>query len=638
LYSKSEAKSAAVFVGESGLGPWQDPETQAFLNQFVDRQCPLIPVILPSVQTTPELPWMLANRHRVDFRETRVDPLGQLIWGITGKKAPLSKDQAVSKLTTPQRAEIFDVFLSCNSEDKPAVREIARKLAQNNLRPWLEEEQLRPGASWQVALEQQIRSIKSVAVFVGESGLGPWQNQELQAFLSEFAERQCPIIPVILPSVTGPPMLPWPLENRHWVDFRETRVDPLRQLIWGITGEKPAELSHVPDSEQPVTMLQTVKSRLPAGADEHITKKRLYPPLGRPPNPEEAAQLGILRKRVMEYWVEGVLRRSLHNELLLSLDKRPFDKAVDAPWKYTDDVSNAANSARVDHRPISAIYDGVGLLLILGAPGSGKTITLLNLTQTLLERARDDLKERVPVVLSLSSWQKNQPLADWISGELSEKYRVPRKIAKFWLEHHYLVPLLDGLDEVETRMQPDCVAAINAFIEGSNPSGLVVCCRLLEYQWLSKPLKLNGAICLEPLSPQEVSKYLDEGGPKLAALREALNADPVLQEQAQTPLMLNIMSLAGPRVGSNELTDRKGGSPAGYLKQIFGLYVEQISERIRKAKVNGATSLDLSQLYHVTQFPRELEAADLTSGTQPRWLRAPQRFEAIGWVKLVANA
>ena len=114
---------------------------------------------------------------------------------------------------------------------------------------------------------------------------------------------------------------------------------------------------------------------------------------------------------------------------------------------------------------LSAIYDATGLLLILGEPGSGKTTTLLDLARTLLERARDDIKERVPVVLNLSSWKKKQPLAEWISGELSEKYRVPRKIARFWFQRDYLLPLLDGLDEVETVMQPDCVAAINAFIE-----------------------------------------------------------------------------------------------------------------------------------------------------------------------------
>jgi hypothetical protein len=83
-------------------------------------------------------------------------------------------------------------------------------------------------------------------------------------------------------------------------------------------------------------------------------------------------------------------------------------------------------------------------------------------------------------------------------------------------------------------MQPDCVAAINAFVDELTPSGLVVCCRLNEYRWLPERLKLNGAICLEPLSEDEVAEYLTKGGAELATLREAVNTDSVLQELAQT--------------------------------------------------------------------------------------------------------
>jgi predicted NACHT family NTPase len=186
--------------------------------------------------------------------------------------------------------------------------------------------------------------------------------------------------------------------------------------------------------------------------------------------------------------------------------------------KLSDATTSARRLADLD---VSAIYDAAGLLLILGEPGSGKTTTLLELARSRLERARYDIKERVPIVLNLSSWQKKQRLVEWISGELSEKYRVPRKIARFWLQSDYLVPLLDGLDEIETAIQPDCVSAINAFIEEFNPSGLVVCCRLNEYRWLPERLKLNGAICVEPLSSEGVSKYLARGGPNLASLREA---------------------------------------------------------------------------------------------------------------------
>jgi DNA polymerase III delta prime subunit len=530
------------------------------------------------------------------------------------------------------KTESFDVFLCHNSEDKPAVREIARQLAQKAIKPWLDEEQIRPGTSWQTALGQQIESIKSAAVFVGESDVGPWQNQEIQALLSQFVERHCPIIPVVLPSAKTTPKLPWPLANLHRVDFRNSHLDPLKQLIWGITGEKPAGLSAVPDSEKPVTVPETVKGHLlPPGGDDQIAKKRLYPPLAQPPDPEQAAQLEILRLRVMEYWVEGVLKHSLHHEVLISLGKRSMDKAVDAPWKYTVEVADAANLARLDSRDVSAIYDATGLVLILGEPGSGKTTTLLDLARTLLERAQDDLRERVPVVLNLSSWKKGQPLAEWISGELTNKYRVHRGTGHLWLKHKYLLPLLDGLDEVETRMQPDCVAAINAFISQFNPSGLVVCCRLMEYQWLPERLKLNGAICLEPLSPKEVSQYLDRGGPKLAALREAVNADPVLQELAQTPLMLSIMSLACQGVGGGELTRQKGESLEERRKQIFGLYVDRMFQRKGTAPYAFPKEKTIGWLSWLARKMREhSESVFLVEGLQPSWLDTRTRRVAYG--------
>jgi len=48
----------------------------------------------------------------------------------------------------------------------------------------------------------------------------------------------CPVIPVILPSCTATPELPSFLEGMTWVDFRKLEPDPIKQLVWGITGEK----------------------------------------------------------------------------------------------------------------------------------------------------------------------------------------------------------------------------------------------------------------------------------------------------------------------------------------------------------------------------------------------------------------
>ncbi len=134
---------------------------------------------------------------------------------------------------------LFDVFLCHNSQDKPEVREIARQLQKQGLKPWLDEWELRPGLSWQELLEEQIKQIKSAAVFVGSSGFGPWQKREMRAFLSEFVDRGCPVIPVLLENAPQKPELPIFLKAMTWVDFRHSESNPMERLNWGITGVKP---------------------------------------------------------------------------------------------------------------------------------------------------------------------------------------------------------------------------------------------------------------------------------------------------------------------------------------------------------------------------------------------------------------
>ncbi|MDJ0899852.1 MAG: toll/interleukin-1 receptor domain-containing protein [Xenococcus sp. MO_188.B8] len=128
----------------------------------------------------------------------------------------------------------FDVFLCHNTQDKPEVIKIARQLKQRGLKPWLDIWELPPGKSWQALLEEQIEDVKSAAVFVGSSGLGPWQEHEMRAFLSEFNERGCPVIPVLLGDAAKKPELPIFLKSLGWVDFRNAESNPMGRLVWGL--------------------------------------------------------------------------------------------------------------------------------------------------------------------------------------------------------------------------------------------------------------------------------------------------------------------------------------------------------------------------------------------------------------------
>ncbi|MBW4459682.1 MAG: TIR domain-containing protein [Nodosilinea sp. WJT8-NPBG4] len=132
----------------------------------------------------------------------------------------------------------FNVFLCHNSEDKPQVRQIAECLKKQGIHPWFDEWELRPGVRWQQVLQEQISQINVAAVFVGSNGLGPWQQQELEAFLLMFARNNRPLIPVLLTNAPQTPELPLFLQGRTWVDFRQPYPDPIGQLIWGVTGNR----------------------------------------------------------------------------------------------------------------------------------------------------------------------------------------------------------------------------------------------------------------------------------------------------------------------------------------------------------------------------------------------------------------
>lgn len=147
-------------------------------------------------------------------------------------------DTATTILAGKMEAEDFDVFLCHNSSDKESVKEIGERLKEHGILPWLDEWNLIPGRSWQRGLQKQIQKIRSAAVFVGGNGLGPWQEEEAEAFLNEFVGTNRPVIPVLLANAPTKPELPVFLRTRTWVDFRKYNPDPIRQLIWGITGDR----------------------------------------------------------------------------------------------------------------------------------------------------------------------------------------------------------------------------------------------------------------------------------------------------------------------------------------------------------------------------------------------------------------
>lgn len=133
-----------------------------------------------------------------------------------------------------------DVFLSHNSKDKTLIRELKRLLVANGLSVWLDEDELRPGIPWQQLLETGIRNSKSVVVTVGKDGLGPWEDEEIQAALILAVNSGHPVIPVLIGGAETKPKLPMFLGNRTWVELGpDLNEHAVARLVWGITGAKP---------------------------------------------------------------------------------------------------------------------------------------------------------------------------------------------------------------------------------------------------------------------------------------------------------------------------------------------------------------------------------------------------------------
>ena len=144
---------------------------------------------------------------------------------------------ATTILRAKEEVAEFDALLCHSKVDKPAVRELARRLRERGLRPWLDERELRPGISWQQALEEHIQHIPAAVVVVG-SQAAPWDDQEQAAFLRQFVRRGCPVIPVLLAGAELP-RLPTFLGGLTWVDLSLADPDPLDTIEWGITGRAP---------------------------------------------------------------------------------------------------------------------------------------------------------------------------------------------------------------------------------------------------------------------------------------------------------------------------------------------------------------------------------------------------------------
>lgn len=404
------------------------------------------------------------------------------------------------------------VFISYSRYDREFALRLRTALRDWGYDTWLDVENIPKGAKWPDEID---RGLKAAAVIVGVLSENSMRSGNVKNEWDWALEYDKPLILLRI--------APCQVSHRY---VRINYID--------CVGDEAAGLAELHTA--------LVNPRPP-----FIEAAATYPT----PKPEKRDPVnnrGRLLHNVHEFWIKGVLAPAKLGDIWLDLPAGQRSDAVQPTIPRNVHHPDFESFALGSGVPVGDVFNRLGKeLLILGEPGSGKTITLLELAQTLIARAEADSTLPVPVVLNLASWaEKQPPFENWLIERLNLEYSVPRRLGRRWIENGKLLFLLDGLDEVRRECRDDCVTAINDFWRDYDyvDNGIAVCSRVHDYDDLTARLHLDHAIVLNALDPAQADAYLDKLGPRWDHLRAALNENEVLQEFAESPLLLNIMAVA----------------------------------------------------------------------------------------------
>jgi len=353
------------------------------------------------------------------------------------------------------------------------------------------------------------------------------------------------------------------------------------------------------------------------------------------PTPERRQLLDLLDK-VERYWVKSVLQRSVPETGLLIRDREERERDVAQPWATPLWTDRGEATLLPPRTPLDLFVERGRRLLILGEGGYGKTTDLLQLAAGLVELARDDPEQPVPVVLKLGSWGwQSRRLDSWMVREVHEHHKLDPALVRGWIDDDRLLPLLDGLDEVEPGCREACAHAINEFLARHPSCSLAVSCRSDVNDELAERLDLRDAYALRPLSAAALDSYLAASGPGAEPLRTALQ-EQGWRELACIPLLLVMMDRALRGAGATALgatPSQPAEEPTSGRHRILEAYVRAMLEQPARQLRFPAARSRRALAWLARQMSAHRLALLQLGELQPSWLRGGPSV----WVYAVAS-
>ena len=215
-------------------------------------------------------------------------------------------------------------------------------------------------------------------------------------------------------------------------------------------------------------------------------------------------------------------------------------------------------------RPITSVVDDptISRLVVLGDPGSGKSMLLQYLLLRWAERGDPDPSSApLPLLIELREYARSRVegqargFLDYLHAGEGVRWHLDQSKLDRWLHAHPAVVLFDGLDEIfDPALRREISTAIHRFADEYPRARLIVTSRIIGYQhqaWRDEGFR---HFMLQELDAPEIAAFLarwhrdvyevrETGEAKRTLLVHAINDSRAIRQLAGNPLLLTMMAI-----------------------------------------------------------------------------------------------